>query len=64
VKGRSKAGQRKDIWLRFGVWLEFELVADTAFTFEQRGYFAQFGRAAKSPMSTAALTQSRSSFSG
>ena len=32
VKGRSKAGQRKDIWLRFGVWLllglEFELAAD------------------------------------
>ena len=30
--GRSKAGQRKDIWLRFGVWLllglEFELAAD------------------------------------
>jgi uncharacterized membrane protein len=29
---RSKAGQRKDVWLRFGVWLllglEFELAAD------------------------------------
>jgi uncharacterized membrane protein len=32
IKRRSKAGQRKDIWLRFGVWLllglEFELAAD------------------------------------
>ncbi|HXW56535.1 MAG TPA: DUF1622 domain-containing protein [Candidatus Cybelea sp.] len=32
IKRRSKSGQRKDIWLRFGVWLllglEFELAAD------------------------------------
>lgn len=32
VRRRSKIGQRKDIWLRFGVWLllglEFELAAD------------------------------------
>jgi uncharacterized membrane protein len=32
AKRGSKAGQRKDIWLRFGVWLllglEFELAAD------------------------------------
>ena len=30
--GRSKRGQREDVWLRFGVWLllglEFELAAD------------------------------------
>lgn len=32
VTGRSKAGQRKDVWLRFAVWLllglEFELASD------------------------------------
>ena len=32
VVGRSKSGQRKDVWLRFAVWLllglEFELAAD------------------------------------
>ena len=32
VRGRTKRGQRKDVWLRFGVWLllglEFELAAD------------------------------------
>ena len=32
VVGRTKRGQRKDVWLRFGVWLllglEFELAAD------------------------------------
>jgi uncharacterized membrane protein len=32
VGGRTKSGQRKDVWLRFGVWLllglEFELAAD------------------------------------
>jgi uncharacterized membrane protein len=32
VVGRTKSGQRKDVWLRFGVWLllglEFELAAD------------------------------------
>jgi uncharacterized membrane protein len=32
VGGRTKRGQRKDVWLRFGVWLllglEFELGAD------------------------------------
>lgn len=32
VRGRNKRGQRKDVWLRFGVWLllglEFELAAD------------------------------------
>jgi len=31
-RGRSNVGQRKDVWLRFGVWLllglEFELAAD------------------------------------
>jgi len=30
--GHTKSGQRKDVWLRFGVWLllglEFELAAD------------------------------------
>jgi len=32
IKGRSKSGMRKEVWLRFGVWLllalEFELAAD------------------------------------
>ncbi|HXJ88407.1 MAG TPA: DUF1622 domain-containing protein [Candidatus Binatia bacterium] len=32
AKGRSRSGQRKEIWLSFGVWLllglEFELAAD------------------------------------
>ena len=32
IEGRTKRGQRKDVWLRFGVWLllglEFELAAD------------------------------------
>jgi uncharacterized membrane protein len=32
IKGRSKSGLRKEVWLRFGVWLllalEFELAAD------------------------------------
>lgn len=32
VVGRTKSGQRKDVWLRFAVWLllglEFELAAD------------------------------------
>jgi len=32
VTGRSKPGQRKEVWLQFGVWLllglEFELAAD------------------------------------
>jgi uncharacterized membrane protein len=34
--GRNKRGQRKDVWLRFGVWLllglEFELGADIVST--------------------------------
>jgi uncharacterized membrane protein len=36
AKRKSKSGQRKDVWLRFGVWLllglEFELAADVVRT--------------------------------